>query len=399
MRRCLAKLNSLSNGMQSSFIKSYGVARSLSTCHSEVVELSEESLELECGGELPAGSLKVRYASWGLEDKKKPVVFIMPSMSNTPFAIDAVEKYGEKGWWNHVVGFGKKYGIDLNHFAVICASPLGSPFGSTSPLNYGTEKDDSFPVITPLDMARLHGKLLDFLEIERVHAVVGGSMGGMQALQFANEFPKRFGQCAAIAATHHTSPGTVALRSVQRKAVRMNPEKIEEGMRLARMMGMIGYRSREEFDKRFSWDPDSDSLEFEVESYLNAQADRFTKAGYDSECWLTLSKAMDLMSLDPSTLRGRNSMHCSRPGIKKEFMLLPYTTDRLMPPEELITLASELGRGNQTLVHIEVLPTEFGHDAFLVGKRREATMLCTRLKAFLEGGVEEVRKLMDSNSM
>jgi hypothetical protein len=128
-------------------------------------------LRLECGGIIPADRLESKYSIFGNEEK--PIVLLFPSMSNNAHAIDGND--GTKGWWRAVVGYGKEYGIDLNSYRVLCPCPLGSPFGALSPLQW---KQVSFPQITPADMALLHCRLLDYLNIEKVHAVVGGSMGG-----------------------------------------------------------------------------------------------------------------------------------------------------------------------------------------------------------------------------
>jgi len=136
---------------------------------------------LQRGGVLPSGSLRIKYVSYG--DESLPPVLLCPSMSNSPFAAD-VPDLGEKGWWSAVVGYGPEFGIRLDKFRVIVPSPLGSPHGSTSPLTRRPSTNlpwgPKFPVITPADMADINGLLLDELGIEKVHAVIGGSMGGMQ---------------------------------------------------------------------------------------------------------------------------------------------------------------------------------------------------------------------------
>jgi homoserine O-acetyltransferase len=153
-----------------------------------------QTLKLEWGGQIEG--LHVKFASWGLDDPSKPVVLICPSMSNTPYVVDTdVPQPGggtvrETGWWNHIVGHGSHFGIDLDRFAVVCPSPLGSPFGSTSPREW-EQLILPFPRVTPRDMAAAHGLLLDALGLDRIHAVVGGSMGGMQALQCAAIEPHR----------------------------------------------------------------------------------------------------------------------------------------------------------------------------------------------------------------
>lgn len=199
-------------------------------------------------------NLQVRFATWnfdGLDDMgscenmglesdsatgpSKPVILVCPSMSNNEFVANFDAPGGgskggfggppsERGWWSHICGHGEVFGINLDKYSVVCAVPLGSPFGSTSPLtiNPATNKPwaADFPTITPLDQAGLHALLLDHLGISKVHAVIGGSMGGMQALQFARLFPDRWERCVAVASTGATSPSTVALRAVQRAAVR-----------------------------------------------------------------------------------------------------------------------------------------------------------------------------------
>ena len=289
-------------------------------------------------------------------------------MSNDMYPID-VEGVGP-GWWRAVVGSGPQYGIDISRFHVVVPAPIGAPFGSTSPITHMMHGDSSspifgsnFPRITPADMADAHAALLDFLGIDRVHAVVGGSMGGMQALQFALRHSSRTGMCAAIATTGHTSPSTVALRSVQRAAIQLDPVL---GMGIARKIGTICYRSRDEFDARFDWDFNTETSSFEIERYLDHQAHRFVEqVRYDVGCYVALSEAMDLMdlsfgfdSLDEALARWPVEQG-------RDIMLLPYSTDLLMPPAESERLANQW-KCNGVNVHFEVLETQLGHDAFLV---------------------------------
>ena len=369
-------------------------------------------LQLESGVIIPADSVQIKYFSVGLDEyPTKPLIYVFPSMSNTPFLIDSPE-HSEKGWWRKIVGYGSSYGIDLNKFSVICASPLGSPYGSTSPITInsdtGKQWKSDFPVVTPLDMVTLHNILLEYLGIDKLSAIVGGSMGGMQVLHFAATFPHKYHRACAIAATGHTSPSTVGLRFVQRQAVKM--DKLH-GLRVARMMGTIGYRSREEFDRRFSWDlidkdesknakaggPDEE-INFEVESYLKHQADLFERGGYDVDCYLTLSTACDRMALDYDLMRKNHAENSAKraeeSGVKekKELLLLPYSTDVIMPPCELMKVASELGPHKDFRVHYEVLNTIHGHDAFMVPRHKEMTALCKRLRPFFNDGVDAVRR-------
>lgn len=358
---------------------------------------------LMCGRKLPLEALQVRFASFGTpvgSEENKPVVLICPSMSNSVFAMDEVREdgsQGEKGWWRQVVGPGDEFGIDTNKFHVITGAPIGSPFGSTSPLttNPSTGKPwgPTFPQITPQDQARVQALLLDLLGIDNVFAVVGGSMGGMQVLQFAANFPDKYERFVSIAATAHTSPGTVALRSVQRAAVMADDHYMDgfyppgegpvKGMAIARMFGTICYRSQDEFDERFDWYPEIDdncNITFEIERYLRYQAKKFTTVvNYDANCYLLNSKSMDLMDIGAGA--GSYEEGASRIPKDKQGLLLSYSTDRLTPAKDLERLSSVLGR-NGVKVHFEVLNSRFGHDAFLI--EGEAVHLCHRLHAFLE---------------
>lgn len=368
----------------------------------------EGRFRLVSGTFLPEDSIQIKYASFGTpgpNDPAKPVILLCPSMSNSVFAMDEAEPKagtdGEKGWWRNVVGPGEQFGIDTNHFQVITGAPLGSPFGSTSPVTINPETDNkwgpNFPEITPQDQAHMQALLLESLGIYKVFAVIGGSMGGMQALQFAANFPEKYERIASIASTAHTSPGTVALRSVQRAAVMTDPDYMNgyyplgkgpvKGMAIARMFGTICYRSHDEFDGRFNWYPTRDengNTIFEIERYLQHQARKFTSiVNYDANCYLVNSKSMDLMDIGAGTSSYEEGVK-RIPG-DKQVLLLSYSSDRLTPPKDLERLSSTLGKNN-VQVHYEVLNSQFGHDAFLIAS--EAVHLNLRLRAFLETDVK-----------
>lgn len=359
----------------------------------------KDELELSSGKRLPAGSLRIKYALMGNPDGEK--LLLCPSMSNSVFAVDGTDLDGspQRGWWRKVVGHGGDFGIDLDRFRVIVGAPLGAPFGSTSPLTPTSRAPDSalfrnhFPRITPRDQALHQRLLLRELGVDKVSAVVGGSMGGMQALQFAALFPELYDRFAAIAATAQTSPGTVALRFVQREAVRADPdfhageyaENPKQGMGVARMFGTICYRSPSEFDGRFDWFPTelehSGQASFEVERYLQHQALKFTtQVNYDANCYLLLSQSMDLMDIGQNV--GSFEAGAGRIPADKEGLLLSYSTDRLTPAKDLERLATVLGT-NKVPVHFETLESKYGHDAFLV--EGEAQAINIRLRAFLHG--------------
>jgi homoserine O-acetyltransferase len=378
-----------------------GIPHSIGRAH------PNKDLHLVSGGVIPAAALHIEYSTWG--DPSLPVIALFPSMSNSCLPIESPLELRARGanWWGKVMGIGPNFGLDISKFHVVVGAVLGAPFGTTSALSTnpmtGKPFGPDFPRITPADMANVQSILLESLGINKVHAVVGGSMGGMQVIQFACMFPEKYDRAVAIAATAQTSPSTVALRSMQRAAVRADPvfdngrysppAFPETGLRIARMIGTVAYRSRQEFDARFSWVPDKDG-QFEVEKYLEHQATKFTQlVNYDANCYLALSEAMDRMNIGAGFTNFEKG--ASRIPADKEVMLLSYNTDVLTPPQDLERLASCLGSSGVN-VHFEVLNSMLGHDTFLAPA--EAPPLVFRLKEFLckdAGGVDRVRRLVN----
>jgi homoserine O-acetyltransferase len=199
-----------------------------------------------------------------------------------------------------------------------------------------------------INQAACHSKLLDHLGIGKVHAVIGGSMGGMQAVEFAAQFPERLERLVAISCTAKTTPGTVAFRRVQRRAILSDPAyrdgnyapgTILEGMKVARELGMTCYRSREEFDSRFDWNPSGPThfkdLTFDVESYMDYQATKFSRH-YDPNCYLLLSKAMDLTNVG----LGLTNLAEGVGRIQAESLVIGVMQDLLVPLSEQQSIVS-----------------------------------------------------------
>ena len=273
---------------------------------------------------------------------------------------------------------------------------LGSPLGSTSaasgnPLT-GQRYGLSFPQVTPADQAVVHYQLMQRLGISHVHAVVGASMGGMQALQFARLFPDAVRRLVAVATTARTSPMSVAIRHAQRSAIMADPAFKGgrywdpttpggatpgplAGLGVARQIGMMAYRSREEFDARFNWDvtgaPNMPHNAFEVESYLSYQGRKFAPQ-FDANCYLQLSRAMDLQNI----AAGHPAVPGSDPGpegfagaalrMQCAGLLVGVRQDALIPEGELALLAdvfAQAGRGDA--MRFVSLGSRYGHDSFL----------------------------------
>lgn len=333
----------------------------------------QREFPLVLGGCLP--QIEVVWEEWG--DKTAPgerTVMVVPALSASCHARSTADD-PTPGWWEAMIGPG--CGIDTNRWRVVCASILGSPFGTTSPVSvdprtsrcYGPD----FPQITPADQARVHALVLDQLGLKRVHAAVGSSLGGMQVLELAAQYPSRVGRAIAIASTGKSTPGTVALRRVGRLAIMNDPEYRDghyeagkgplKGLAVARELGTITYRSRDEFNQRFRWAPEGKpsyrELTFEVEQYLAAQAARFAHR-FDANCYLVLSKCMDLMDLGA----GQRTYAEGVLRIKSPLLIIGVDRDFLIPLSEQQHLAQLLENHGHD-VHLEVLSSIYGHDAFL----------------------------------
>ncbi|CAH0479503.1 unnamed protein product [Peronospora belbahrii] len=339
--------------------------------HNKYLSILKEEFPLELGGSLP--EVTIEWEQWGdYSLSGDRTILVLPSFSHSSHAASNRDDPWP-GWWENMIGPGKA--INTSYFRVICPSVLGSPFGATSPLKVnpltGNKYKASFPQLTPADMARCHARVLDDLGIDRVHAVIGASMGGIQALEFAAQFPDRLNRLVGLACTHQTTPGTVAFRRVQRRAILADPEYKDgnyvpgvplEGMKVARELGIICYRSREEFDARFDWNPIGpmhfkSASTFEVEKYMDYQSTKFSRL-FDPNCYLLLSKAMDLTNLGRNSLNlakgtGRISANTLIVGIKQDLLI------SIQEQRNLVNILQSYGR-NARLVEVD---SKFGHDA------------------------------------
>ena len=289
------------------------------------------------------------------------------------------------GWWEDMVGPDKP--IDTNRFFVVCVNSLGSCFGSTGPasinpitkIHYRLD----FPILSLEDIASAGAAVLDRLGVQTVHSVVGASMGGMTALAFALLFPGRSRSLLSISAAARSLPFAIALRSLQREIIRKDPEWRQgryefgkgpvTGMRLARKLGMITYRSAEEWAERFgreraTQEPqqgDPFGIDFEVESYLEAHANKFIGA-FDANCYLYLSRAMDLF--DAADHGGSLEQAASLVDLERA-LIIGVQSDFLFPPHQQAELAAAL-RPHVREVEFKRLASIQGHDSFLVDMDR-----------------------------
>ena len=332
-----------------------------------------ETFETESGGaiERPVTA----YETWG-ENRGDNVVLLTTGLSPSAHAA----RHGpadEPGWWEDMVGPGRP--LDTDRWFVVCANVLGGCHGSTGPSTVdprtGRRYGLAFPVVTMRDMMRLQHGLLESLGVERLHAVIGSSMGGMLALEYAALFPERVDRLVAISASGMTHPFAIALRRVQRRAVMLDPDWLggdyydggqpARGLSLAREIGTITYRSNLEWTRRFgrAWqDGELFSFDgrFEVESYLEHQGAKYPIV-YDANTYLYLSRAMDLHDLG----RERGGLVEAVSRITARTFLVGVTTDVLIPPFEMVELDDAFTAAGSP-AELLMLDLDTGHDSFLL---------------------------------
>ena len=306
------------------------------------------------------------------------------------------------GWWDTMVGPGKP--VDTNRFFVVGVNNLGSCFGSTGPMSLnpatGRPYGASFPVVTVEDWVNAQARLADLLAIPRWAAVMGGSLGGMQALSWAIQYPDRVAHCVAIASAPKLSAQNIAFNEVARTAIRSDPDfhggdyyahgvVPRSGLRDARMIGHITYLSgadmAEKFgralrdravneDYLFHYD-----IEFEVESYLRYQGDKFAEY-FDANTYLLITRALDYF--DPAKATGGDLVAAMRPASAK-FLLAAFTTDWRFPPERSRELVEALIAAGRDVSYAEI-DAPHGHDAFLLDDPRYLRVVANYFQTIAE---------------
>jgi homoserine O-acetyltransferase/O-succinyltransferase len=303
-------------------------------------------------------------------------------------------KYGEEeqkpGWWDAIVGPGRL--LDTDRYCVICANAIGSCYGSTGPASVnpktGKKYNLTFPVITVRDMVRSQVLLLDHLGVDRLVTVLGGSMGGMQAQEWATQFPDRIASAVVLASTARNSAQAIALNAVARWAIFNDPtwkkgeyrKNPKDGLALARGIGHITFLSDEsmtaKFGRRFSA---KDGLfdffgQFEVERYLSYNGYNFVDR-FDTNSFLYLAKALDLYDV----AWGCESLEDAFAPVTAPIQFFAFTSDWLYPPyqtEEMVHVLEKLGKP----VEYHLIESSYGHDAFLL----EHETFAPKVKGFLE---------------
>jgi homoserine O-acetyltransferase len=333
----------------------------------------------------------IAYESWGqLNEARDNAVLIFTGLSPSAHAASSPED-PSPGWWEEMVGPGLP--IDTRRYFVICVNSLGSCFGSTGPASIdpatGRAYRLGFPVLSLEDVARGGYEVLRHLGIGQLHSVVGPSMGGMTALAFELLFPGVARSMLMISSGSRSLPFAIALRSLQREMIRRDPDWRGgnytrdafplTGMRMARKLGMITYRSAEEWRVRFGRERISDGhrggdsfgLLFEVESYLEHHANKFI-GQFDPNCYLYLSRASDLFDV----AEHGGSVTSALAKVQSERVwIVGVTTDFLFPVYQQREMAEHLVRPGRELEFIELNSLQ-GHDSFLVDMDSFRPILC-----------------------
>lgn len=343
----------------------------------------DRPFEMRRGGALH--NVEIAYETWGdLGFCYDNAILIFTGLSPSAHAASSTED-STPGWWEDMIGPGRP--IDTRRFFVICVNSLGSPFGSTSPASIdpatGKPYRLTFPVITVEDIARAGHEVVASLGIKKLTAVVGPSLGGMTALAYCALFPDEARSVVTISAAARSMPFAIALRSLQREIIRRDPawrdgnyeaEAIPvQGMRLARKLGMITYRSAKEWSQRFGRERahverkpgDPFGIDFEVESYLENHATRFT-GQFDPNCYLYISRAMDLFDLAD---HGGSVAEALRRFNVERALVIGVETDLLFPVDQQQELADALASGGREVQFVR-LDSLQGHDSFLVDMDR-----------------------------
>lgn len=347
-----------------------------------------DGIELESGIHL--GPLTVAYETYGkLAPGRDNVVLILHALSGDAHAAGVTEN-GRLGWWDQMIGPGR--GIDTDKYFVICSNCLGGCKGTTGPpsTNPATAKPygRAFPRVTISDMVNTQAMLMERLGVSKLHSVVGGSMGGMQALDWACRFPEKVRSAVVIAATARLSPQGIAFNWVGRNAIYSDPAsacgapevnsdsvRMGRGLAVARMIGHITYLSEEIMERKFGrkltlkdmdgiryslGENETDGGEFEVESYLQHQGAKFMER-FDEDSYITITKAIDYFDLEGQYGDLINAFK----SVQSKMLVMSFTSDWLYPTSMSLAIVRALQTLKKDVAFVE-LDMPYGHDSFLI---------------------------------
>ncbi|HWA87688.1 MAG TPA: homoserine O-acetyltransferase [Opitutus sp.] len=352
-----------------------------------------------CSGQTLPG-FTLRYETYGaLNATRDNVILICHALSGDHHCAGWHSADDRKpGWWNNLIG--SRRAVDTRRFFVVCANVLGGCQGSTGPSSTdpatGRPYGLAFPFVTMLDMVRAQKLLLEHLGVNELHAVIGGSMGGMQALLFGIEYPAFTRRVLAMATTAREGAQAIAFNEVGRQAIMQDPEWNQGdyakgggprvGLAIARMMAHITYVSDASMDRKFGRRRRSEAAngtsysfdqQFEVEGYLRHQGQSFINR-FDANTYLYITRALDHFDLPEAY----GSLEAAFAPVQARTLVVGFTSDWLFPPEQNRAIALALLRAGKPAAYAE-LSTDLGHDSFLL----ESEELYALVRSFLENTV------------
>ncbi len=341
----------------------------------------ENDLQLDSG--LFLKNCEIAFETYGkLNKKKSNAIFICHALSGDQYCSGISPITKKKGWWYELVGPGKP--INTKDFFVICSNVIGGCQGSTGPSSIdpktGRRYDLTFPVITISDMVRAQVKLIDYFKIDKLFAVVGGSMGGMQALEWGVSFSERVQAIIPIATSYRHSAQNIAFHEIGRQSIMSDPSwhkgkyidkrtKPKRGLSVARMIAHITYLSESALQRKFGRNLQKGQnfsykfdVDFQIESYLKHQGFSFVDR-FDANSYLYITKAMDYFDLSIA----QNKLFKKFKQTKIRFCFFTFSSDWLFPTSETKAIIKFLNSCGSNVSFVEI-ETDKGHDAFLLNE-------------------------------
>jgi homoserine O-acetyltransferase len=356
-----------------------------------------EPLVLESGKTLAPVTLA--YETYGeLDGHRDNAILVLHAFSGDAHAAGYHDGDDRPGWWDAMIGPGKAF--DTDRYFVICSNVIGGCAGSTGPSSIdpatGKAYGLDFPVVTIADMVNAQKRLIDHLGIDRLLCVAGGSMGGMQVLQWVASCPERVRSAVPIATAMKHSPQQIAFGEVGRQAIMADPDWQQgryyddgrcprRGLAVARMLGHITYMSERSMEEKFSRSANpceytfSFTAEFEVEKYLRYRGDAFVRR-FDADSYLYITKAMDYFDVSDGRLFTRDDVPIPR------FLVVSFPSDWLYPSSQSLELVRQIKRHHGDVSYCEVAST-YGHDAFLLEVSEQTRLIRPFLDRVRRGGL------------
>ena len=368
---------------------------------SEIAYFENINLKIESGDIID--SFKLAFKTYGkLNADKTNAILVCHALTGDQYVAGNNPITGREGWWSRMVGPNKP--IDTNKFFVICSNVLGGCAGSTGPKELQNGSDiaygGNFPSVTIKDMVKAQSLLIESLNIEKLFSVIGGSMGAMQALQWAIDFPDRILNIIHIAGALKHSAQNIAFHEVGRQAIMSDPiwkngkyfennEVPERGLSVARMIAHITYLSENAMHRKFGRKLQSRDIisfgfdaDFQVESYLRYQGKSFVER-FDANSYLYLTRAMDYFDHDETFRKNIEFSH--NPNNHLKYLIVSFTSDWLFPTIESKMIVNQLNSLSREVSFLEI-DTDKGHDSFLL----EEPQLDDVIKGFLTNNFAKI---------